>query len=301
MAKELRFDGKVVVITGAGGGLGRQHALMFGARGAHVVVNDLGGDAHGDGQSSSAADRVVDEIRALGGEAVANYDSVEDGAAIIQTALDQFGTVDVVINNAGILRDISFHKMTPADWDMIMAVHLRGSMSVTHAAWPIMRDKGYGRIIMTTSAAGLYGNFGQANYAAAKLGLLGLANTLAIEGGSKNIFTNTIAPIAASRLTETVLPAAVLAGLKPEYVSPLVGWLCHEDCRENGGVFEVGAGIISKLRWQRMRGASFGVDTPLLIEDVAARWEDVLDFEQVDYPETIADSMMALLGNLNKS
>ena len=300
MAKELRFDGKVVVVTGAGGGLGRQYALMFGSRGARVVVNDLGGGGHGGGQSTAAADKVVDEIRAMGGEAVANYDSVENGEAIIQTALDAYGTVDVVINNAGILRDTSFQKMTKEDWDLIMAVHLRGSMNVTHAAWPIMREKGYGRIIMTTSAAGLYGNFGQANYSAAKLGLLGLANTLAIEGGSKNIFTNTIAPIAASRLTETVLPADLLSSLKPEYVSPLVGWLCHEDCEENGGVFEVGAGVVNKLRWQRTKGVGFRLNKPLQIEDIASKWDAIIDFNgEVEYPKTVSDSMVAALDNIN--
>jgi len=206
----LRFDGRVAIVTGAGGGLGRSHALMLAARGAKVVVNDLGGSAHGDGKSSSAADKVVDEIRAMGGEAVANYDSVENGTAIVQTALDAFGTVDIVINNAGILRDVSFQKMTQGDWDIVQRVHLNGSMSVSHAAWPIMREKGYGRIVMTTSAAGIYGNFGQANYCAAKLGILGLAHCLAEEGRGKNIFVNTIAPIAASRLTETIMPPALL-------------------------------------------------------------------------------------------
>ena len=235
---ERRFDDRVAIVTGAGGGLGRQHALTLAERGCKVVVNDLGGSAHGDGKSSSAADKVVEEIRAMGGEAVANYDSVENGESIVQTALDHFGTVDIVINNAGILRDVSFAKMTKKDWDLVLKVHLEGSMSVTHAAWPIMREKGYGRIIMTTSAAGLYGNFGQANYCAAKLGLAGLANCLAEEGRSKNIHVNTIAPIAASRLTETIMPPNLLENLKPEAVSPLVAWLCHEDCEETKGIFE---------------------------------------------------------------
>ncbi|MDE0856025.1 MAG: SDR family NAD(P)-dependent oxidoreductase [Nevskia sp.] len=180
MSDKLRYNGKVVIVTGAGNGLGKQHALLFGARGAKVVVNDLGGSIHGGGKSSAAADAVVQEIKALGGEAVANYDSVEDGAKIVQTALDAFGTIDIVINNAGILRDSSFQKMTPEDWDLIQRVHLKGSFAVSHAAWPVMRDKGYGRIVMTTSAAGIYGYFGQATYSAAKLGILGLSNTLAI-------------------------------------------------------------------------------------------------------------------------
>ncbi len=296
---ELRFDGRVAIVTGAGGGLGRQHALTLAAYGAKVVVNDLGGSAHGGGNSSSAADAVVAEIRALGGEAVANYDSVENGVAIVQTALDAFGTVDIVINNAGILRDVSFQKMTPEDWDLIMRVHLKGTMSVSHAAWPIMRDKGYGRIVMTTSAAGIYGNFGQANYCAAKLGILGLANCLAEEGRSKNILVNTIAPLAASRLTETVMPPDILAMLKPEAVSPLVAWLCHEDCRESKGLFEVGAGYIGKVRWERSAGYTFAKGKAFTPADVAARWEKIGDFSESIHPNSTTESFMPILEGLN--
>src|SRR3954463_9512521 len=173
MAKELRFDGKVAIITGAGNGLGRSHALLLAGRGAKVVVNDLGGSAFGAGKSSAAADKVVEEIRAAGGEAVANHDSVEDGAKIVQSALDSFGRLDIVINNAGILRDTTFHKMTEQDWELIYRVHLLGAFRVTHAAWPHLRDAGYGRILFPSSAAGLYGNFGQANYSTAKPGLVG--------------------------------------------------------------------------------------------------------------------------------
>lgn len=233
---QLRFDGRVVVITGAGAGLGRSHALFFAQRGAKVVVNDLGGSAHGQGQSSAAAQRVVDEIKAAGGTAVANADSVEHGERIIKTAIDAFGRIDVLVNNAGILRDVSFAKMTREDWDLIMRVHVNGAFACTHAAWPYMRDQGYGRVLFTTSAAGLYGNFGQANYAAAKLGLVGFSNTLAIEGEKKNVRVNAIAPIAASRLTETVMPRDMLENLKPEYVTPLVAWLSHEDCAETGEI-----------------------------------------------------------------
>jgi 3-hydroxyacyl-CoA dehydrogenase/3a,7a,12a-trihydroxy-5b-cholest-24-enoyl-CoA hydratase len=295
----LRFDGRVAIVTGAGNGLGRSHALMLGALGAKVVVNDLGGGAHGDGKSSAAADKVVEEIKALGGEAVANYDSVENGASIVQTALDAFGTVDIVINNAGILRDVSFQKMTQGDWDLILKVHLTGSMSVTHAAWPIMREKGYGRIIMTTSAAGIYGNFGQANYCAAKLGLAGLANCLAEEGRSKGIHVNTIAPIAASRLTETVMPPELLANLKPENVSPLVAWLCHEDCEETKGLFEVGAGYIAKLRWERTVGQSFPLGKAFSIDDVAKKWDTITDFTDAGHPASVNDSFAPILHNIN--
>ncbi|MEO8799865.1 MAG: SDR family NAD(P)-dependent oxidoreductase, partial [Polyangiaceae bacterium] len=175
MTQDLRFDGKVVIVTGAGNGLGRSHALLFGSRGAKVVVNDLGGGHTGGGKSSAAADKVVEEIKAAGGDAVANYDSVEDGAKIVQTALDHFKRIDIVVNNAGILRDVSFPKMTQEDWDLIYRVHVLGAFKVTHAAWAHMRDQGYGRVIFTASAAGIYGNFGQANYAMAKLGLHGFA------------------------------------------------------------------------------------------------------------------------------
>lgn len=294
-----RFDGRVAIVTGAGNGLGRSHALLLGSLGAKVVVNDLGGGAHGDGKSSAAADKVVEEIRAMGGEAVANYDSVEHGDKIVQTALDVFGTVDIVINNAGILRDVSFAKMTQGDWDLILKVHLTGSMSVTHAAWPIMREKGYGRIIMTTSAAGIYGNFGQANYCAAKLGLVGLASCLAEEGRAKGIQVNTIAPIAASRLTETIMPPELLANLKPEKVSPLVAWLCHEDCEETKGVFEVGAGYISKLRWERSLGHAFPLTKAFSIDDLAAKWDAVTDFTDAEHPANVNDSFAPILHNIN--
>jgi 3-hydroxyacyl-CoA dehydrogenase/3a,7a,12a-trihydroxy-5b-cholest-24-enoyl-CoA hydratase len=296
---ELRFDGRVAIVTGAGAGLGRSHALMLAARGAKVVVNDLGGSAHGDGKSASAADKVVDEIRAAGGEAVANYDSVENGEAIVKTALDAFGTVDIVINNAGILRDVSFAKMSEGDWEIIMRVHLNGTKSVSHAAWPIMREKGYGRIIMTTSAAGIYGNFGQANYCAAKLGILGLANCLAEEGRSKNIFVNTIAPLAASRLTETIMPPDLLALLKPEAVSPLVAWLAHEDCQENKGLFEVGAGYVAKLRWERTAGYSFPKNKIFTLDDIARHWEKITDFSESTHPATTTESFMPILDSIN--
>ncbi len=295
----LRFDDRVAIVTGAGNGLGRQHALLLGSLGAKVVVNDLGSGAHGEGKSSAAADQVVEEIREAGGEAVANYDSVEEGHAIVKTALDAFGTVDIVINNAGILRDTSFAKMTDEDWDLILKVHLTGSKSVTQAAWPILREKGYGRIIMTTSAAGLYGNFGQANYCAAKLGLLGLAQCLAEEGRSKGIHVNTIAPIAASRLTETVMPAQLLKNLKPEKVSPLVAWLCHENCSETKGVFEVGAGYVAKLRWERTRGYTFPLTKTITVDDIASRWEKITDFTGAEHPGSTHDSVAPILSNIS--
>jgi 3-hydroxyacyl-CoA dehydrogenase/3a,7a,12a-trihydroxy-5b-cholest-24-enoyl-CoA hydratase len=298
MAENLRFDSRVAIVTGAGGGLGRSHALLFAARGAKVVVNDLGGAHTGGGRSSAAADKVVEEIKAAGGQAVANYDSVEDGAKIVQTALDTWGRVDIVVNNAGILRDASFQKMTPEDWDLIYRVHVLGAFRVTQAAWNHMRDAGYGRIVFTASAAGIYGNFGQANYSTAKLGLVGLAQTLAIEGRKKNILVNAIAPIAGSRMTETVLPKELIDALKPEYVSPLVAWLCHESSSETGSLFEVGGGYVGKLRWERTEGVSFKLSKVPTPEAVADKWPVITDFGKATHPGDITSSMQPLLANL---
>jgi len=248
---ELRFDNKVVIVTGAGNGLGRTYALEFAKRGAKVVVNDLGGSFKGDSGKATvaAADVVVDEIRKLGGTAVANYDSVEFGEKIVKTAVDAFGTVDVVINNAGILRDVSFQKMSELDWDLIMKVHLKGSFSVSRAAWNILREKQYGRIINTGSSSGIYGSFGQANYATAKLGLWGFTQSLAKEGEKRNIKVNCIAPVAGTRMTETVMPKEIVNALQPSYVAPFVLYLAHESCTDNGALYEVGAGYIAKQRW----------------------------------------------------
>ncbi len=295
---DLRFDDKVVIITGAGNGLGKSHALEFAKRGAKVVVNDLGGSAFGDGADAAPAQVVVDEIKAAGGEAVANFDSVEDGDKIVQTAMDTFGRIDVVVNNAGILRDKSFHKMTDDDWDLIYRVHVKGSYKVAHAAWPHMREQQYGRIINTASAAGIYGNFGQANYSMAKLGLHGLTQTLAIEGQKRNIFVNSIAPIAASRLTETVMPPDILKNLKPEYVSPLVSYLCHESSTETGGLFEVGCGWFAKLRWERTNGLGLPVDN-ISAESISEGWDAVVDFsENTTHPAGTQEAMMGPMSNL---
>jgi 3-hydroxyacyl-CoA dehydrogenase/3a,7a,12a-trihydroxy-5b-cholest-24-enoyl-CoA hydratase len=298
MANELRFDGRVAIVTGAGQGLGRSHALLLASRGAKVVVNDLGGTSTGGGKSSEAADKVVAEIKAAGGEAVANYDSVEDGAKIVQAALDHFKRVDIIVNNAGILRDTSFQKMTEQDWELIYRVHVLGAFRVTHAAWPHMREAGYGRILFTSSAAGIYGNFGQANYSMAKLGLVGFARTLAAEGAKKNVFVNVIAPIAGSRLTETILPKEVTEALKPEYVSPLVAVLAHESCQENGGLFEVGGGFMAKLRWQRTEGVRFKLGRNITPELVQGSWERITDFQKASYPEDVTAAMQPVMENL---
>jgi 3-hydroxyacyl-CoA dehydrogenase/3a,7a,12a-trihydroxy-5b-cholest-24-enoyl-CoA hydratase len=292
----LRFDNKVAVITGAGNGLGRSHALLLGSLGARVVVNDLGGSGSGEGRDATVADGVVAQIKAAGGEAVANPDSVTDGDKIVQCALDTFGRIDIVVNNAGILRDKSFHKMADDDWDLVYQVHLKGAYKVSRAAFPHMRDQGYGRIVMTTSAAGIYGNFGQANYSACKLALHGLSQTIAIEGRAKGVQSNTIAPIAASRLMGTVMDEKAMDLLKPEVVSPLVAWLCHESCDSTGSLFEVGAGWISRVRWERSQGAYFD-PAGFAPDDVAAVWGKINDFSDATHPTSTAATMKAIGGN----
>jgi NAD(P)-dependent dehydrogenase (short-subunit alcohol dehydrogenase family) len=246
---DLGFDGKVAIITGAGGGLGRSHALELARRGALVVVNDLGGAADGTGSSETAAQKVVDEITAAGGEAVANYDSVatpEGGQAIVQTAVDTFGRVDIIINNAGILRDTSFKNMTPDQLNPVLDVHLRGAFYVTQPAWQLMRDQGYGRIVNTSSGAGIFGNFGQTNYGAAKMGLVGLTRVLAVEGAKNNIKANAIAPVAKTRMTEDILgPLADQLG--PEHVTPVVAYLASEECSVSGEVYTVGGGHVARV------------------------------------------------------
>ena len=253
----------------------------------------------GQSTGSNAADQVVEEIKKKGGQAVANYDSVEFGDKIIETAMKAFGRVDVVINNAGILRDVSMVKMTDFDWDLIMKVHMKGTYSVTKAAWNIMRKQGFGRVVNTSSASGLYGSFGQANYAAAKLGIHGFTQTLAKEGEKNNIKVNSIAPVAASRMTETVMPPAALAMLKAEYIVPLVEYLSHETCEETGSIFEVAAGYIAKLRWQRTQGSFF--DLPFTAEQVRDKWSEITDFSrQNDYPKGSEDTFPKFNENLER-
>jgi 3-hydroxyacyl-CoA dehydrogenase/3a,7a,12a-trihydroxy-5b-cholest-24-enoyl-CoA hydratase len=298
MTEKIRFDGKVAIVTGAGGGLGRSHALLLASRGAKVVVNDLGGSFTGEGKSASAADKVVAEIKEKGGEAVANYNSVEDGDQIVKTAIDTWGRIDILVNNAGILRDVSFQKMTQADWDLVYKVHVFGTYKVTAAAWNLMRDQGYGRIINTSSAAGIYGNFGQANYSMAKLGIHGFTQTLAAEGRKRNIIVNTIAPIAGSRMTETVLPKELLDALKPEYVSALVAKLAHESMEDTGGLYEVGGGFYSKLRWERTKGKTFRLGRAITPEDIDSSWKDVTSFDGAEHPGSVAESMQPIMANV---
>ncbi|WP_181779271.1 SDR family oxidoreductase [Pseudonocardia pini] len=268
---DIRYDDRVALVTGAGAGLGRAHALLLAERGALVVANDLGGSRAGEGSSTSAAEAVVAEIRAAGGTALANTDSVADaeGAArMVQAALDTFGRLDIVVNNAGILRDVSYGKMSARDWEAVLSVHLDGTHHVTHAAWPHLRAAGYGRIVNTTSASGLYGNFGQVNYGAAKMGIVGLTRALAVEGASKNILVNCVAPAAASRLTEDTLTPELFDRLRPEYVASLVGYLVSDECTDTGRVYAVGGGYVSRVAVLEGQGAVFAdVPSPERIRD----------------------------------
>ncbi|KAJ5890104.1 peroxisomal multifunctional beta-oxidation protein, partial [Penicillium tannophilum] len=291
----LNFEGQVAVVTGAGSGLGKAYALFLASRGASVVVNDVGTSLTGQGNSLEAADEVVKEITGLGGKAVASYDSVEHGENIIDTALRAFGRVDILINNAGVLRDVAFKNMTDAQWDAVIAVHLRGAYKTTHAAWSHFRKQKYGRVILTSSAAGLFGSFGQCNYSAAKAGMVGLGETLAKEGAKYNILTNIISPIAASRMTATVMPTELLEHLKPEWVVPLVSFLVHpRNQYENGSIFEVGGGHVSKLRWERSQGGLLKCDETMTPGAVLANWAAINDFHNAEYPTTTVDLVAKL-------
>ena len=269
----LTFDGRVAVITGAGGGLGRSHALELARRGADVVVNDLGGAVDGTGGSASAAEQVVAEIRAAGGEAIANADSVatpDGGAAIVECALDTFGRVDIVVNNAGILRDAAFKNVTPALLDAVIDVHLKGAFNVLRTAWPHLREQNYGRVVNTSSGSGLFGNFGQSNYGAAKAGLMGLTRVLSIEGARNNVMANAIAPIAHTRMTEGQIDES----MAPELISPLVAYLCHASCAVTGQAYSVGGGRVSRV----FLGMTTGVtDSTLTAETVADRIDEIDD------------------------
>lgn len=302
MADILSFDGRVVIVTGAGGGLGRSHALELARRGALVVVNDLGGALDGTGSGHTAADLVVKEIEDANGTAVANFDSVttpEGGQAIVQTALDNFGRVDVVINNAGILRDKAFHKMAPEDVQSVIDVHLIGAFNVTAAAWPHMREAGYGRVINTSSGAGLFGNFGQANYAAAKMGLVGLTRTLAVEGASKGIKVNAIAPVAQTRMTTEIFANLGLedVDLGPEHVTSLVTFLASEACPSTGDIYGCAGDLINLVFIAETPGV---VMRGMTAEDVRDSHEDICDEEGYTVPSDLNEQLSVALLRLNR-
>jgi NAD(P)-dependent dehydrogenase (short-subunit alcohol dehydrogenase family) len=271
---QIQFEGKVAIVTGAGNGLGRQHALLLAARGAQVVVNDLGGAVDGSGGSEGPAQKVVTEIEEFGGVAVADMNNVatpEGGEALVQTAIDEYGRVDIVVNNAGILRDKSFANMEPGMWDAVIAVHLRGAMCVTNPAWRYMREQGYGRIVNTSSSSGLFGNFGQSNYGAAKMGLVGLTRVLALEGARHDIKVNAIAPVARTRMTETMF-GDLAEKLDPALVSPVVAYLASEECSVTGEIYSIVGGRVARV----FLGVTPGYFNPdLTAEDVRDHLADV--------------------------
>ena len=294
----IRFDNRVAVITGAGGGLGRSHALLLAKHGARVVVNDPGGAVDGRGGDNSAADKVVAEIKAAGGQAVAYYDSVatfQGAQSIIGTALKSFGGVDILVNNAGILRDKSFAKMEMEDFEVVMQVHFMGSVYCTKAAWPTMMEKKYGRIVMTTSGSGLNGNFGQTNYGAAKMALIGLQNSLTHEGAKNNIKVNAISPIADTRMTGPVSDPQLLKFSKAEFISPAVAWLCSEECQVSGQIVGAGAGFFCGIHYSRSPGVLFDPTQEVTLDDFAASASKVLDFSSAVQYQGIGGRVRELL------
>ena len=292
---DVGFDGKVAIITGAGGGLGRQHALLLAQRGALVVVNDLGGSVDGTGENASAAQKVVDEIKAAGGEAVADHNSVatpEGGAAIVQTAIDTFGKIDIVINNAGILRDKAFHNMGPDLMNPVFDVHLKGAFHVTQPAFVKMREQGYGRIISTSSAAGIFGNFGQTNYGAAKMGLVGFTRVLAVEGARYNIKANAIAPLALTRMTENIMAGGLADVLQPGLVSPIVAYLASEECPVSGNIYSVGGGRVAEVFIGETQGYH---KSDLTLEDVRDNFDQIRNRDGYAVPMGLAEETALFL------
>tara|TARA_E500000331_G_scaffold56821_1_gene50868 strand:- start:681 stop:1580 length:900 start_codon:yes stop_codon:yes gene_type:complete len=274
----IRFDDKVAIVTGAGGGIGKEHALELARRGAKVVVNDLGGSVDGSG-ASDAANEVVDIIKSEGGEAISNGASVTDLQAVkamVNQTMDEWGRIDILVNNAGILRDKSFHKVTLDDFDLVMDVHFQGSLNCTHTIYPIMREQEYGRIIFTSSASGVFGNFGQTNYGSAKMAMIGLMNTLKIEGQNKNVLTNSITPVAYTRMTESLIPEDFGKNLQSEYITPAVIYLAGEDA-PNGTIMAAGAGVFSRIFIHETMGVSLGMGEDMTPENIQANWDKISD------------------------
>ena len=298
IVSSLGYDGKVAIVTGAGNGLGREHALLLASRGAQVVVNDLGGSVAGEGADNGPAQSVADEIEAHGGVAVASTASVSTragGEDIVRTAVEAFGRVDIVINNAGILRDKAFHNLTDDLLDSVLDVHLRGAFYVTQPAWRLMRDQGYGRVVNTSSAAGIFGNFGQTNYGAAKMGLVGFTRVLAQEGAKYGIKANVIAPGAKTRMTEDLM-GGVADKLEPRLVSPLVAFLAHEDCPVSGQAFSVGGGRVAQI----FIGVTTGIyDADLTAEVVRDRWDQLCDQAGYVVPSNAMEELGLLLPHLS--
>ena len=297
----IRFDEKVVIVTGAGGGLGREHAIEFAKRGARVVVNDLGGSVDGNGASDSA-NAVVEHIKSNGGQAIANGASVADLDAVkemVQQALDKWGRIDILVNNAGILRDKSFHKVSHDDFNLVMDVHFQGTFNCTHTVFPIMREQQYGRIIFTSSSSGVFGNFGQTNYGSAKMAMIGLMNTLKIEGQNKNIFTNSITPVAYTRMTEGLIPEDFGKNLKPEFVTPAVMYLASDDA-PNGAIMAAGAGVFSRIFIHETMGVSLGMGEEMTPENIKANWDKISDMSDARALQNGGEQTLKFFELINK-
>jgi NAD(P)-dependent dehydrogenase (short-subunit alcohol dehydrogenase family) len=295
----VRLDGRVALVTGAGNGLGREHALTLARLGAKVVVNDVGATVHGEDDDPAPADRVAAEIRAAGGEAVAHHESIAEPAgarSLVELAVEHFGTVDVLVNNAGILRDRTFAKMTLEDFEAVLAVHLMGTVYCTHAAWPVMLEQGYGRVVVTTSGSATNGNFGQSNYAAAKLGVVGLMNVLALEGERKGVLINAVAPAAATRMTTELIPGKLRPYLGPGLVAPVVAYLASESCTDTGQIVWAVAGRVARVFYAETPGVQFDPAAALEPDDIEAAWPQIMDMEGAEpaAPGPIGDAVQRL-------
>ncbi len=297
----IRFDDKVAIVTGAGGGIGKEHALELARRGAKVVVNDLGGTVDGSG-ASDAANEVVDLIKSEGGEAIANDASVTDLDAVkamVNQAMDEWGRIDILVNNAGILRDKSFHKVSLEDFNLVMDVHFQGSLNCTHTVFPIMREQEYGRIVFTSSSSGVFGNFGQTNYGSAKMAMIGLMNTLKLEGHNKNVFTNSITPVAYTRMTEGLIPEDFGKNLQPEFVTPAVIYLASENA-PNGVIMAAGAGVFSRIFIHETMGISLGMGEDMTPENIQASWDKISDMEDARALQNGGEQTLKFFELINK-
>ena len=297
----IRFDDKVAIVTGAGGGIGKEHALELARRGAKVVVNDLGGNVDGSG-ASDAANEVVELIKSEGGEAISNGASVTDLDAVkamVNKTMEEWGRIDILVNNAGILRDKSFHKVTLDDFNLVMDVHFQGSLNCTHSIFPIMREQEYGRIIFTSSASGVYGNFGQTNYGSAKMAMIGLMNTLKLEGQNKNIFTNSITPVAYTRMTEDLIPEDFGKNLRSEFITPAVIYLASDQA-PNGVTIAAGAGVFSRILIHETMGVSLGMGEDMTPENIHANWDKISDMTEARALQNGGEQTLKFFELINK-